>query len=651
MADDYTGDENTTGVLLVNGSVKGRIDSAADEDWFRLDLKVGGAYVFTAVADDGGQPEFYVHARGYSPLILYTNAPGYINSATLDMPYSHVDSDHFYMSVKSDHVIGYTIGISQLEDDHLDSYGAAMGLLNGTSIGARIDFAGDREYFKIEASAGSTYKIRLTADSDMLPAGTWLESVGEYGDRAAVTYSKDGDTLVMTLKAVYTKDYYVTVNTDPAVQLAAPIKYHVDMSANIFHQPPDDYGNGFLSALTLDSITPVHARLDYAGDVEYFRIASTKGSTYTIRLDADLGTLPPDAKLWLADNTGIQQANAYMDGSTMVLQVTAAWTGILNIGVGAGDTSPLVNPVPYHVSMTLGADAGRKLIAVDSAVDGPLKLTFDGAIKPGTGAIELYDSHGTLYGTWQMSDSHVTLSGNAVTIDLSHNVLPGAYMLKLIGISGDAGVPLNAYSTPWALAINSTADGGNALTGTDSLSAWGDNDVAVFAGRPDDYKINYLATDFYDIVGAGSKTTLTNIERVMFTQSDDVVALSQNGQLGQAWRLYQAAFDRAPDKGGLGYWLLQQQKGLSLDDVAQNFLQSKEFVERYGVQSNAEFVNTLYRNVLHREGDAGGLAFHVGTLDHGASRADVLTTFSESPENQAQVASLIGNGIVYTPYG
>jgi hypothetical protein len=35
---------------------------------------------------------------------------------------------------------------------------------------------------------------------------------------------------------------------------------------------------------------------------------------------------------------------------------------------------------------------------------------------------------------------------------------------------------------------------------------------------------------------------------------------------------------------------------------------------------------------------------------HGDARADMLTAFSESAENQAQVIGSISNGFVYTPF-
>lgn len=45
---------------------------------------------------------------------------------------------------------------------------------------------------------------------------------------------------------------------------------------------------------------------------------------------------------------------------------------------------------------------------------------------------------------------------------------------------------------------------------------------------------------------------LTIIERALFTESKDALALSMAGNLGQVYRLYQAAFDRTPDKISFG---------------------------------------------------------------------------------------------------
>ena len=68
----------------------------------------------------------------------------------------------------------------------------------------------------------------------------------------------------------------------------------------------------------------------------------------------------------------------------------------------------------------------------------------------------------------------------------------------------------------------------------------------------------------------------------------------------------------------------------------------------YGANSSdTQFVNLLYSHVLHRTPDAGGNAYWLNALANGNSRGAVLASFSESPENIAQTAQLIANGIQY----
>ena len=144
---------------------------------------------------------------------------------------------------------------------------------------------------------------------------------------------------------------------------------------------------------------------------------------------------------------------------------------------------------------------------------------------------------------------------------------------------------------------------------------------------------------------------LANVERLHFANAD--VALDIGGHAGQAYRLYQAAFDRAPDLTGLGFWINSRDAGESMESIANYFLTSEEGKALYGAApSNAQALGHFYENTLHREPDAGGFAFWLDILDRNAlSQAEVLAEFSESAENQAQVIGAIENGMNYTPYG
>jgi hypothetical protein len=191
-------------------------------------------------------------------------------------------------------------------------------------------------------------------------------------------------------------------------------------------------------------------------------------------------------------------------------------------------------------------------------------------------------------------------------------------------------------------------DHGHAVTGGAGL------DSVVFSGARATYAVAASAT----AAGAstvtalgGAADTLSGIERIQFDNAS--VALDITGNAGQAYRLYQAAFNRTPDLGGLGYWIKQMDNGMSLLEMAANFTHAPEFTTLYGANpTSAELVNNFYRNALHREAEPAGFAYWLDVLDRKLVTAvEMLAMFSESVENQAAVQPAILTGIAYTPYG
>jgi serralysin len=183
------------------------------------------------------------------------------------------------------------------------------------------------------------------------------------------------------------------------------------------------------------------------------------------------------------------------------------------------------------------------------------------------------------------------------------------------------------------------------LTGTagnDAIDGKAGNDTAVYTARMAAYTVSPTA-----ISGPDGSDTLTSVERLQFT--DAFLAFDLDGNAGQTYRLYQAAFNRTPDLGGLGGWIAAMDSGTTLAQVATSFMGSAEFQALYGANpSNEQFVSLLYTNALHRTADAGGLAYWVNQLTSNLqTRAQALVNFSESTENKASVLPAITKGIVY----
>lgn len=191
--------------------------------------------------------------------------------------------------------------------------------------------------------------------------------------------------------------------------------------------------------------------------------------------------------------------------------------------------------------------------------------------------------------------------------------------------------------------------GGDGLDGEDGL------DTAVYAGTAGSFTVQARDGGLVvtDRSGAEGIDMLENIERIRF--ADSALAFDLDGNAGMTFRIYQAAFDRVPDQEGLGFWLQQMDNGMSLQRLAYDFIISAEFAQRYGANPTATaFVTQLYDNILGRVPDQEGFDFWIGALaanDTLDVRASILAGFSESAENVALVAELIGNGIAYQPYG
>lgn len=142
--------------------------------------------------------------------------------------------------------------------------------------------------------------------------------------------------------------------------------------------------------------------------------------------------------------------------------------------------------------------------------------------------------------------------------------------------------------------------------------------------------------------------TLDRYSRLLIGDSTSIVRITEAAVLpplerfnpygrpaeDQVRRLYQAAFGRSPEPGGLRFWVERYQGDDTMLSLAANFIASGESIAIYEENpTDEEFVTIVYSNVLGRDPDAGGLAFWLGELDDGRTRASLLAAFADSPEN------------------
>ncbi len=209
-------------------------------------------------------------------------------------------------------------------------------------------------------------------------------------------------------------------------------------------------------------------------------------------------------------------------------------------------------------------------------------------------------------------------------------------------------------------------DGSDVIIGTDqsdSISLLAGNDVAV-PKLGDDFVeggagydtviLSGVRKGFAFSGGPGPRATVNgpegsdtfnNVERFKFV--DGELFTNADSTAGQVYRVYGATLDREPDAAGLRFWNDRLEAGAPLQQMVDGFTASPEFVAKYGgATSNAAFVDLLYLNVLGRPGEAAGARGWVDALETGgATRAQVVLGFSESPENIGKSQAAIEAGL------
>jgi hypothetical protein len=84
-------------------------------------------------------------------------------------------------------------------------------------------------------------------------------------------------------------------------------------------------------------------------------------------------------------------------------------------------------------------------------------------------------------------------------------------------------------------------------------------------------------------------------------------------------QLYVATFNRAPDSGGINYWLNESFGGKAcLEEIASSFFDQPETKALYPEDSYLEdFIRAVYRNLFNREPESEGLIYWTNELENG----------------------------------
>ncbi|CAN7478336.1 DUF4214 domain-containing protein [Pseudoduganella sp. LjRoot289] len=668
-ADDHGATVDSAGALAIGTSTAGKLELPYDRDWYAVSLQAGKTYWFTlsgGAANDyiGGTQLKLLDGAGQA-LTTLSGSLGYLGSVL--MPCVASASGTYYVEVadQSSGSGGYTLK-AQLgtPDDRGNTVAAAGTLALGTAFSGKLEIPADKDVFKLAVKAGTSYVLELTAQSAADAAGYTLDAQDANGGYVqTLAYSSATASVYKTFTAGYTGDFYLTVDRY-ADDRASAYTLKASLPA------ADDYAASSATAAVLQPGGAFSGKTDYAGDVDWVKLSLNANDKIVFQLQGLAGTA--------LEARSAAGSYAYLN------TLYGAGPGYYSLTADvAGDYYLAVTPPQQENTARTGAYTLQSYVltsdktgpavlsyspasgAANASLTGKIVLNFDERIMLGQSAITLLDSTGaaveTYYGSY---DNHLQLSGSTLLIDPEAPLRAGTtYTLQLgagaiTDLAGNNHVASTGYSFSTAASVPQGGAGNDYLTGLGTalrLEGGAGVDTAVYAGSLYNYRVVHVSneskvTNLASSPNGNGGDVLTGVERLLFR--DSAVALDLDGAAGQAYRMYQAALNRTPDKAGLGYWIAQLDSGITLAQVADGFIGSAEFKTLFGsAPGDDSFVRSLYTNVLHRAPDQAGLDFWLGSLSGGLGRADALASFSESAENQAAAIQVIGNGFEYTPFG
>lgn len=309
----------------------------------------------------------------------------------------------------------------------------------------------------------------------------------------------------------------------------------------------------------------------------------------------------------------------------------------------AGNTSAFSEAITFHIDSTPPV----RPTATVTLAEGGNQPVFSGTGEAGTlmqlvhlGTVtEIGRTTVTAAGTWKIESPALpngTYEVRAASVDKADNATTTIDSMQFtisnaLNVRGTDGMDRFI-----AAAGNAAIDGGKGL------------DTVVYNSPSTDFRIErgVYGVTVTDRTGKYGSDNLIDVERIQF--ADKMVGLDIEGNVGQIYRLYRAAYDRVPDQDGLAFWIKAMDTGnYSLADIAGYFLADKEAQALYSTNPSDEyFITKMYHHVLHREPDGGGFQFYVDGLKL-VTRQEVLAFFAESPENKAQVIGSIEHGIEF----
>ncbi|MBB3224720.1 DUF4214 domain-containing protein [Pseudoduganella umbonata] len=519
-------------------------------------------------------------------------------------------------------VNGRTLVLSYDEAGQLDAaHGPAAGAFTVMAAGRAVAVSA----VVVDAAAGTVTLTLASAVQHDQPVTVGYEDPTGGNDAAAIQDTAGNDAALLAATPV--------LNTTPPVLNPPPVDPPPSggdtIDGVVVRVVTVTNGDGSVSqVVTIPVVMPT--RVEQVGDRDMADIPLVKDAAGTSLLTAQLplgfgleasgAARPASAAASVADLVSEIRAHT-VDGSADQARLT---------GAGSNYVGTLEDATPLLVQTlvpTAAANAapGTLVISGAAAAAGhvPTALVIDACGLPAGSSVALHDVEFAVVmgAAWIVSDAGAQVvwgdsAAQAIMLGAGDDVVHGGAGNDIVGgaagkdiVSGDEGDDLVFGGQD-----NDTIDGGSG------------NDIVQLAGNGRaDYIVRVVDGELVMThSGGGSDGTdiVGNVETLRFTGADMSVA-------GTAARVVEALTGAQASVATVDTMERMVEQGASLSQVAQALYGQ---AGANAALDDAAFVSRLYRNALDREADSDGMAFWLGHLARGVTRADVALGFASSAE-------------------
>ncbi len=290
VADDYTNDNKTQGLIQFNTPITGILENTEDQDWFKVTLDANQTISIDleGIATNQGSlsdPSLLGIYNSNSSLITDTIDDNSGSGSNSQLIFTADTKDDFFIATGSQtaELGSYTLTIQEITDDYSHDIKTQGTLSVGSPITGTLEETGDQDWFKVTLDANQTVQIDL--EGTETGKGTLIDPLlsGLYNNAGILidnTSDDDGGTGAnsrLIFSTIDAGDYFI------AAKAYGDEMGSYQLTTTLI---TDDFSSSINSTGVFSNNTAA-GNIEYAGDTDWFKISLTAGQEISINLDAD----------------------------------------------------------------------------------------------------------------------------------------------------------------------------------------------------------------------------------------------------------------------------------------------------------------------------------------------------------------------------